>query len=87
MFSLRIVDHIEIDDQTKRVNQLLENMLRTHVYKKQTSWEHFLSLLKISYNNVMACFNDDLTLIDQTKIFQEPIHPIVLNFKPGAYVF
>ncbi|MCO5590680.1 hypothetical protein L7F22_044654 [Adiantum nelumboides] len=37
--------------QTKRVNQILEDMLRSYVSKKQLNWEDYLPILEFAYNS------------------------------------
>ena len=44
-------DHPQSDGQTERVNQILEDMLRAYVAKKQSKWEQYLPLLEFTYNN------------------------------------
>eukprot|EP00253_Pinus_taeda_P011774 PITA_11774 len=43
--------HPEIDGQTERVNQVLEDMLRMYVMDNQTQWERYLPLVEFAYNN------------------------------------
>ena len=43
--------HPQIDGQTERVNQVLEDMLRMYVMDKPTKWEDYLHLVEFSYNN------------------------------------
>ena len=43
--------HPEIDGQTKRVNQILEDMLRAYILHFQGKWEEYLPLVEFSYNN------------------------------------
>ena len=43
--------HPETDGQTKRTNQILEDMLRMYVMDQQKRWEEFLPLVEFSYNN------------------------------------
>lgn len=43
--------HPEIDGQTERVNQVLEDMLRMYVMDNQTRWERYLPLVEFAYNN------------------------------------
>jgi hypothetical protein len=43
--------HSQMDGQTKRVNQILEDMLRTYVLEHQGSWDKSLPRAKFSYNN------------------------------------
>ncbi|KAI5061830.1 hypothetical protein GOP47_0022369 [Adiantum capillus-veneris] len=50
--NLSTVDHPKTDGQTKSVNQVLEDMLRVYVNKKQTNWEDYLPILEFSYNSL-----------------------------------
>jgi hypothetical protein len=43
--------HPETDEHTKRMNQTLEDMLRTYVMDQQKRWEEFLPLVEFAYNN------------------------------------
>jgi len=43
--------HPEIDGQTERVNQILEDMLRACISEFQGKWEDDLPLVEFSYNN------------------------------------
>jgi len=43
--------HPQIDGQTERVNQVLEDMLRMYVMDKPTKWEDYLHLVEFAYNN------------------------------------
>ena len=43
--------HPQTDGQTKRVNQVLEDMLRMYVMDKPSKWEHCLHLVEFYYNN------------------------------------
>ena len=43
--------HPQTDGQTKRVNQVLEDMLRMYVMDKPTKWEYYLHFVEFSYNN------------------------------------
>jgi hypothetical protein len=43
--------HPETDDQTERVNQILEDMLRACVIHYDKNWDKCLSLVEFSYNN------------------------------------
>jgi hypothetical protein len=43
--------HPETDDQTKRVNWVIEDMLRMYVMDKPSKWEEYLHLVEFSYNN------------------------------------
>ena len=43
--------HPQIDRQTKRVNQILEDMLWMHVMDNQVKREEYLHLVEFSYNN------------------------------------
>jgi hypothetical protein len=43
--------HPESNGQTKRVNQLIEDMLRMYVMDKPSKWEDYLHLVELAYNN------------------------------------
>ena len=43
--------HPQIDGKEKRVNQVLEDMLRMYVMDKPTKWEDYLDLVEFAYNN------------------------------------
>jgi hypothetical protein len=43
--------HSQIDGQTKRVNQILEDMLRACALQYGRSWDKRLSYVEFSYNN------------------------------------
>jgi len=43
--------HLQIDRQTKRVNQILEDMIRMYVMDKPGKWEEYLHLVEFAYNN------------------------------------
>jgi hypothetical protein len=44
-------NHPQTDGQTKRVNQILEDMLRMHVMHQPNKWEDYLPLVEFAYNN------------------------------------
>ncbi|MCO5599486.1 hypothetical protein L7F22_053590 [Adiantum nelumboides] len=44
-------DHPESDSQIERVNQILEDMLRSYVSKKQSNWKDYLLILEFAYNS------------------------------------
>ena len=43
--------HPQIDDQSERTIQVLENMLRACVLDLKGSWEEYLPLVEFAYNN------------------------------------
>jgi hypothetical protein len=43
--------HLQTDDQTERVNQILEDMLRASAPQYGRSWDKSLSYSEFSYNN------------------------------------
>jgi hypothetical protein len=43
--------HPKSDGQTKRVNQVIEDMLRMYVMDKPSKWEDYLHLVEFAYNN------------------------------------
>ena len=50
-FKMSTTFHPQIDGETKRVNHVLEDMVRTYVNEKQTNWTEFLSLAEFAYNS------------------------------------
>ena len=51
MLYLSMTDHPQTDGQTVRVNQVLEDMLRAYVSKRQSNWEDYLPILEFAYNS------------------------------------
>jgi hypothetical protein len=43
--------HPQMDGQTKRTNQIIEDMLRMYVRTKPSKWEDYLHLVEFAYNN------------------------------------
>jgi hypothetical protein len=43
--------HPESDRQAKRVNRVIEDMLRMYVMDKPSRWEDYLNLVEFAYNN------------------------------------
>jgi hypothetical protein len=43
--------HPQIDGQTERLNQVLEDMLRIHVMHQPKKWEYYLPMVEFAYNN------------------------------------
>ena len=43
--------HPQMDGQTERVNQIVEDMIRMYVMNNPTKWEHYLYLAQFAYNN------------------------------------
>jgi hypothetical protein len=43
--------HPGTDGQTKRVSQVMEDMLMMYVMDNQTQWEKYLPLVEFAYNN------------------------------------
>ena len=43
--------HLQIDGQTERVNQIVEEILRMYVMNNPTKWEYYLHLAEFAYNN------------------------------------
>jgi hypothetical protein len=50
-FLFSTVYHPQTDGKTKRLNQVLEDMLRMHVMHRPRKWENYLPLVEFSYNN------------------------------------
>ena len=49
--NMSIAYHPHIDGQTKRVNQVIEDILRMYVMDYPSKWEYYLHLVEFSYNN------------------------------------
>lgn len=49
--SMSTAEHPQTDGQTERVNQILEDMLRAYVLKRQTNWEEYLPIVGFAYNS------------------------------------
>eukprot|EP00253_Pinus_taeda_P017239 PITA_17239 len=49
--SFSTAHHPQTDGQTERVNQVLEDMLRSYVMQQPTRWEEYLHLVEFAYNN------------------------------------
>jgi hypothetical protein len=43
--------HLEPDGKTKRINRIIEDILRMHVMEKPSRWEDYIYLVDFSYNN------------------------------------
>eukprot|EP00253_Pinus_taeda_P012316 PITA_12316 len=43
--------HPQTDGQTERVNQVVEDMLRSYVMQQPSRWEEYLHLVEFAYNN------------------------------------
>ena len=43
--------HPESNGKTKRVNRVIEDMLRMYVMDKPSKWEDYLHLVEFAYNN------------------------------------
>jgi len=48
---LSIVFHLQINNQTKRHNQMLEHYLQVYFNYKMNNWSKFLSMMMFAYNN------------------------------------
>eukprot|EP00253_Pinus_taeda_P006077 PITA_06077 len=46
-----IAYHPQTDGQTERVNQVVEDMLRSYVMQQPSRWEEYLHLVEFAYNN------------------------------------
>jgi transposase InsO family protein len=52
--------HPQTNEQTERVNQIIEDMMRMYVMDKPSKWEDYLHLVEFSYNNG---YQDSLKMI------------------------
>ena len=51
MLSFSTSFHPQSDGKTKRVNQVLEDLLRMYVKEQRGTWEDYLHLVEFAYNN------------------------------------
>ena len=49
--NIRSAYHPETDGQTKRVNQVLEDLLRVYCMDRQYQWEMYLPLVEFAFSN------------------------------------
>jgi hypothetical protein len=49
--NLSITYHLETDGKTKRVNKVMEDMIRMYVMDNPNHWEKYLPLVEFAYNN------------------------------------
>ena len=52
LLNLSSIYHLETDGQTKRVNQVIEDMLRSYCSQQPCLWLKFLPLVEFSYNSM-----------------------------------
>ena len=70
--------HPHMDRRTKRVNQVLEDMLIMYVKEQPGKWEDYLHLVEFSYNNhyqALARYNPFEILYGRKKI--PPSHGVI----------
>jgi hypothetical protein len=75
--------HPQTDDQTKRVNQILEDMLRACVMENQGCWDKHLPLTKFSYNN---SYQDSLKMAPFEVLDGHRYHTSLNWIEPGEKV-
>ena len=51
MLNLSTTNHPQMDGQTKRVHQVLEDMPWAYVSERQLNWEDYLPILEFAYNS------------------------------------
>lgn len=49
--SMSTAEHPQMDPQTERVNEILEDMLQAYVSKRQTNWKEYLPIVEFAYNS------------------------------------
>jgi hypothetical protein len=72
--------HPQMDSQTKQVNQILEDKLRTCVMENLGSWEKNLSWAEFSYNN---SYQDSLKMVPFEVLYGHQYHTPLNWIKPG----
>jgi hypothetical protein len=75
--------HPQTDDQTKRVNQILEDMLRACVLEHKGSWDQNLPLVKFSYNN---SYQESLKMAPFEVLYGQRCHTPLNWIEPGEKV-
>jgi transposase InsO family protein len=72
--------HPQTDGQTKRVNQILEDMLRACVMEYPGSWDKNLSWAKFSYNN---SYQESLKMAPFEALYGQQCHTPLNWIEPG----
>jgi hypothetical protein len=75
--------HLQMDGQTKYVNQILEDMLRACVLEHQGSWDQNLSWAEFSYNN---CYQESLKMAPFEVLYERRCHTPLNWIEPGEKV-
>ena len=52
LLNLSITDHLEMDGQIERVNQVSKDKLQAYISKRQLNWEDYFPILEFAYNSV-----------------------------------
>jgi hypothetical protein len=73
--------HPQTDDQMKRVNQVLEYMLRACVLNYQDKWDKCLSLAEFSYNN---SYQESLKMAPFEALYGHRCHTPLNWIEPGG---
>jgi hypothetical protein len=76
--------HPQIDGQTERVNQILEDMLRACVLKYGTDWEKILPHAEFSYNN---SYQDSLQMSPFEALYGRKCRTPLMWSKVGERMF
>ena len=69
--------HPQTDNQTKRMNHTLEEMLRIYTTYKQDQWDNYLPAAEFAYNNSKQALTE-YTLFELDTSWH-PIMPMTLN--------
>jgi hypothetical protein len=75
--------HPQTYDQTKQVNQILEDMLRAYVMENQGCWDKHLPLTKFSYNN---SYQESLKMAPFEVLYGHRYHTSLNWIEPGEKV-
>jgi transposase InsO family protein len=66
--------HPQIDGQTERINQILEDMLRASILHFDKSWDKCLSSAEFSYNN---CYQASLKMAPFDALYGRRCHTLL----------
>lgn len=72
--------HLQIDRQTKRTIQVLEDMLRAYIIDVRGIWEEMLSLIEFAYNN---SYHTSIGMTPYEALYGKPYMSLVCWYEVG----
>jgi hypothetical protein len=72
--------HTQTDGQTKRVNQILEDMMRSYALQYGKSWDKSLLYAKFSYNN---SYQESLNMASFEMLYGRRCHILLFSSETG----